>query len=85
MKDHVHKNAVIDLKTQYIDKRAEVEVQLVESSEQVRQLRQNINAFDGAIAACDVILSGITEQPDDAEESTEKVEEKQEQPKKVRR
>ena len=38
MKDHVHKNAVIDLKTQYIDKRAEVEVQLVESSEQVRQL-----------------------------------------------
>lgn len=76
MKDHVSKDSIIDLKNQYELKRADMEKELSLAQNKITECRANLNAFEGALAACDVILRGIEEQS----QQEEKQEVIQEQP-----
>jgi len=57
----IKKDVILDLKNQYLQKRAEVEKQLALLFEETKNLKINLNAFDGALACCDTILNGMEE------------------------
>ena len=86
----IQKDAILDLKNQYLQKRAEVEKQLASLLEETKNLKTNLNAFDGALACCDTILNGmeetVVEEPT-VEEKPEivPVDNKQQQSKRTRR